>query len=92
MTSQPTEHVHAFRIHAVMFAIGMVIVFLVNLLTNLATGIAGNWSAWWSVWALMGWSAGLTVHGMVVWLEQSGTASSSERSDEGTDKEHQPAG
>ena len=40
----------------------------VNLLTNLSAGIAGDIDSWWSLWAILGWSAGLMVHGFVVWL------------------------
>ncbi len=52
------------------FIVGMVVMFGVNLVTNLAAGIAESWSAWWSPWALIGWSAGLAIHGLVVWLNR----------------------
>ncbi len=61
----------AFRVHAAVFAAAMVLIFTVNLLVNLAAGTTG-WSAWWSIWALIGWSAGLAVHGFVVWLARPG--------------------
>ncbi len=56
----------AFRLHAATFAGSMVIIFIVNLLINLAAGITGEWWAWWSGWALIGWSLGIAVHGLVV--------------------------
>lgn len=64
------EQLRAFVVHACMFAIGMAIIFTVNLLTNLSAGIAGEWSSWWSLWALLGWSAGIAVHGLVVRLNR----------------------
>ena len=70
------EQLRAFYAHAVMFAVGMLIMFLVNLLTNLSAGIAGEWSAWWSAWAFIGWGAGITVHGLVVWLNRPSFAAS----------------
>ena len=60
----------AFRIHAAVFAAGMIVIFAVNLLTNLAAGIADQWSAWWSLWALIGWGLAIAVHGFVVWLSR----------------------
>ena len=62
------EQVRAFQAHAAMFAIGMVIIFTVNLATNALAGVAGEFSAWWSLWALVGWGAGISVHGLVVLL------------------------
>jgi hypothetical protein len=62
------EQVQAFRVHAAVFVASMIVMFVVNLATNLAAGIAGHWPAWWSVWALVGWSIGIAVHGLVVWL------------------------
>jgi len=58
----------AFQAHAGVFAVSMVLIFAVNLAVNLAAGIAGQWSAWWSIWALIGSGAGVTVHGLVVFL------------------------
>lgn len=70
-----TQQLRAFQIHAAVFAAGMVVIFLVNLLTNIAAGITGQWSAWWSGWALIGWSLGIAVHGLVVWLQRPGRPS-----------------
>lgn len=55
-----------FYVHASVFAGSMIINLLVNLLVNLSAGIADEWQAWWSLWALIGWGAGITVHGLVV--------------------------
>lgn len=60
----------AWQVHAAVFAVGMAIMFVVNLAINLAAGIAGHWSAWWSLWSLLGWSIGVAVHGLVVWLNR----------------------
>lgn len=62
------HQVRAFQAHAGVFAVTMVLIFAVNLFINLSAGIAGQWSAWWSVWALIGWSFGIAVHGLVVFL------------------------
>ena len=70
------EHFRAFYVHAAVFAAGMTVIFAVNLLTNLSAGIAGEWSAWWSVWALIGWGAGIAVHGLVVRLNRPSLSSS----------------
>ncbi len=59
---QYVEQLRVFRIHAAVFAAGMILVFGVNLVTNLASGIAGHWWAWWSAWALIGWGIGVAVH------------------------------
>lgn len=67
------QYVHdlrAFAIHRAFFAAGMTLIFLVNLATNLAAGLTGQWSAWWSMWALLGWGAGITVHGLVLRLSR----------------------
>jgi hypothetical protein len=64
------EQLRAFQGHAGGFIVGMTVIFGVNLATNLAAGIAGSWSAWWSLWALIGWSAGVAIHGLVVWLNR----------------------
>ena len=67
------EYVHQLRVfyvHARVFAGSIVIIFVVNLATDLAAGIAGSWSAWWSGWALLGWSLGIGIHGLVVWLSR----------------------
>ena len=64
------EQLRAFYVHAGVFAATMLVIFTVNLLTNLSAGIAGEWTAWWSVWALLGWSSGIAVHGLVVRLNR----------------------
>lgn len=69
------EQLKAFYVHAGVFVAGMAVIFVVNLLTNLSAGIAGEWSAWWSLWALAGWSAGIAVHGLVVFLNRPASAS-----------------
>ncbi|MEL6890449.1 MAG: 2TM domain-containing protein [Actinomycetota bacterium] len=68
--SRWAEQRHAFFGHAGGFATGMFIMFAVNLATTLSAGTAGDWNAWWSAWALVGWSSGLAVHGLVVWLNR----------------------
>jgi hypothetical protein len=70
------EQLRAFYVHVAVFAASMTIIFAVNLLTNLSAGIASEWSAWWSVWALIGWGAGIAVHGLVVQLNRPSLASS----------------
>ena len=70
------EQLRAFYIHACMYAVCMLIMLAVNLLTNLSAGIAGEWSTWWSVWALIGWGAGIAVHGLVVRLNRPSLSSS----------------
>lgn len=67
---QYLEQQRAFRVHAAVFGGSMVMIVLVNLLVNLAAGVAGQWSAWWSLWALLGWGAGVAVHGAAVRLER----------------------
>lgn len=62
------QGVRVFQAHAAVAAGSIALMLAVNLLTNLSAGIAGETSAWWSLWALIGWSAGLGVHGLVVWL------------------------
>ena len=57
------EQLRAFYVHAGVFAASMLVIFGVNLFVNLSAGSAGDWSAWWSVWALIGWGAGIAVHG-----------------------------
>ena len=66
----------AFHVHAGVFAAGMIVIFVVNLAINVVAGIADQWSAWWSAWALIGWSLGLAVHGLVVWINPSDNAAS----------------
>lgn len=72
------EYVQAlrvFRVHAAVFAAGMVVILGVNLFTNMAAGITGEWSAWWSGWALLGWGLGIAVHGLVVRQSRPGGSS-----------------
>ncbi len=64
------QQLGVFYVHAAVFAGSMAINLAVNLLVNLNTGIAGEWSAWWSLWALIGWGAGIAVHGFVVRLNR----------------------
>ena len=71
------DQLRAFYAHAAVFAGSMAVILAVNLFINLSAGIAGDWSAWWSVWALIGWSAGVAVHGLVVRLNRPSTSSSS---------------
>jgi len=70
------EQLRAFYVHAAVFAASMTVIFAVNLLTNLSAGVTSEWSAWWSVWALIGWGAGIAVHGLVVRLNRPALASS----------------
>ncbi|MEM9201839.1 MAG: 2TM domain-containing protein [Actinomycetota bacterium] len=76
-TTEPTNvnaeyrrQVQAFHVHAVIAAGTLVFILGVNLMTNLSAGIAGEFTAWWSLWAVLGWSAGIGVHGLVVWLNR----------------------
>lgn len=64
------EQLRVFYIHAIVFAVGMIVIFVVNLMTNVAAGIAGEWWAWWSGWALIGWSLAVAFHGLVVRLSR----------------------
>ncbi|MGI9597916.1 MAG: 2TM domain-containing protein [Acidimicrobiales bacterium] len=64
------EQLRAFYIHATVFAVGMVVIFVVNLVTNIAAGLTGEWWAWWSGWALIGWGLGVAIHGLVVRLSR----------------------
>ncbi|MDJ0923317.1 MAG: 2TM domain-containing protein [Acidimicrobiia bacterium] len=67
---QYVRELRVFYIHASVFAVGMVIIFLVNLATNVAAGITGEWWAWWSAWALLGWGIAVGIHGLVVRLSR----------------------
>lgn len=62
------QGVRVFQACAAVAAGTLVLILAVNLLTSLFAGTAGDISAWWSLWAILGWSAGLGVHGFVVWL------------------------
>jgi hypothetical protein len=59
-----------FYARACIFAASMLIIFAVDLLTTLSAGIVDEWAAWWSAWALLGWSPGIAVHGLVVRLNR----------------------
>ena len=59
-----------FNVHAAVFAGSMAINIAGNLFVNVSAGIADQWSAWWSIWALIGWGAGIAVHGLVVRLNR----------------------
>lgn len=67
-STESTHQLKVFQVHAVVAAVSLVIIFLVNLFTNLAADLAREWSSWWSVWALIGWGLALGVHGLVVYL------------------------
>lgn len=71
------HQLRVFYVHAAVFAGSMAVNLAVNLLVNLSAGIAGEWSAWWSLWALIGWGAGIAVHGLVVRLNRPALESSS---------------
>jgi hypothetical protein len=64
------QQLRVFYVHAAVFAGSMAINIAVNLFINLQAGIADEWSAWWSIWALIGWGAGIAVHGLVVRLNR----------------------
>jgi len=70
------EQLQAFYVHAAIYAVSMLLMIAVNLLVNLSAGIAGEWTAWWSAWALVGWGAGIAVHGLVVWFNRPSFAAS----------------
>ncbi len=70
------QQLRVFYVHAAVFAGSMAINIAVTLFVNLQAGIADEWSAWWSIWALIGWSAGIFVHGLVVRLNRPSFASS----------------
>ena len=64
------QQLRVFYVHAAVFAGSMAVNVAVNLFVNLSAGIAREWSAWWSIWALIGWGAGIAVHGLVVRLNR----------------------
>jgi hypothetical protein len=68
LQARHAEAVSAFRVHAAVFAVSTVAIFVVNLLINLAAGLTGDLWAWWSLWVLIGWGLGIAVHGLVVRL------------------------
>ena len=70
------QQLRVFYVHAAVFAGSMTINLAVNLFVNLQAGIADEWSAWWSIWALIGWGAGIAVHGLVVRLNRPSLSSS----------------
>jgi len=67
---QYVEQLRVFYVHAGVAAASLTIIFAVNLATNLSAGLTSEWSAWWSSWAVIGWSSGLAVHGLVVRLNR----------------------
>jgi len=69
-TPLEVRQLQAFQVHAAVFAVSMVFIVLVNLFVNLGAGIADEWQAWWSAMALLGWGAGVAVHGLVVWASR----------------------
>ncbi len=73
---QYVQQLRVFYIHAGVFAVGMVIIFVVNLATNIAAGISGYWWAWWSAWALLGWGLAVAIHGLVLRLSRPQSSSS----------------
>ena len=70
------QQLRVFYVHAAVFAGSMAVNLAVNLFVNLSAGIAREWSAWWSIWALIGWGAGIAVHGLVVRLNRPSPSSS----------------
>ncbi|MFW2380588.1 MAG: 2TM domain-containing protein [Acidimicrobiales bacterium] len=70
------QQLRVFYVHAAVFAGSMAINMAVNLFVNLQAGIAREWSAWWLIWALIGWGAGIAVHGLVVRLNRPSFAAS----------------
>ena len=64
------QQLRAFYVHATVFAVGMVVIFLVNLAVNLAADLTGEWWAWWSGWAFIGWGIGVAIHGLVLRLSR----------------------
>ena len=64
------QQLRVFYVHAAVFAGSMAVNIAVNLFVNLSAGTATEWSAWWSIWALIGWGAGIAVHGLVVRLNR----------------------
>ena len=74
---QYVQQLRAFYTHATVFAVSMVVIFLVNLAVNIAAGLTGEWWAWWSGWALIGWGVGVAVHGLVVRMARPKSSTSS---------------
>lgn len=64
------QQLRVFYVHAAVFAGSTAVNIAVNLFINLSAGIAREWSAWWSIWAVIGWGAGIAVHGLVVRLNR----------------------
>jgi|GEM_PF-2501664 len=71
------KQLQAFLIHAALFGICIVVIFVVNLLTNISAGTTGQWSSWWSIWAFLGWGPGVAVHGLVLRLNKPSATPSS---------------
>ncbi len=73
---QYVQQLRVFYIHASVFAVGMVVIFLVNLAVNMAADLTGEWWAWWSAWALFGWGIAVAIHGLVVRMSRPGASTS----------------
>ena len=74
---QYVHQLRAFYIHATVFAVGMVIIFVVNLAVNMAADLTGEWWAWWSIWALIGWGVAVAIHGLVLRMSRPNSSTSS---------------
>ena len=59
------QGLRALQVHAAVFAVAMILIFLLNSLTNVSAVITGDWEASWSKWAFLGWAIGITAHGLV---------------------------
>lgn len=70
------EQLRVFYVHAGIAAASLLMIFFINLMTNLSAGSTNDWSSWWSAWAVIGWAAGLGVHGLVVRLNRPKPAAS----------------
>ena len=74
LQARHAEQVSVFRVHAAVYAVSTVAIFLVNLLINLAAGLTGDLWAWWSFWVMIGWGLGIAVHGLTVFHYLASTA------------------
>ena len=73
---QYVQQLRVFYTHATVFAVGMVVIFVVNLAVNMAAGLTGEWWAWWSGWALIGWGVAIAIHGLVVRMSRPNSSTS----------------
>ena len=71
------QRLRVFYVHATVFAVVMVFLFLVNLAINVAADLTGEWWAWWSGWTLLGWGIGIAIHGLVVRMSRPKSSASS---------------